>query len=88
MTAGVRFMLLDIVKIGNSRGIRLPAVIIKECNISNKVNMEVVDGVIVISPVKSPRTGWDKAFKKMHAAGEDIMQITAEKIEEPEDWEW
>ncbi len=81
-------MLLDIVKIGNSRGIRLPAVIMKECNISNKVNMEVVDGKIVITPLKSQRTGWDKAFKKMHAAGEDSMQLAEEKIEELEDWEW
>ena len=81
-------MLLDIVKIGNSRGIRLPAVIIKECNISDKVNMEVVEGKIVISPMKSPRAAWDKAFKKMHAAGDDSMQMTEEKIDDLEDWEW
>ena len=81
-------MQLDIVKIGKSKGIRLPAAIIKECRISSTVDMEVIDGKIIISPTNEPRDGWDKAFKKMHMAGDDHMHIPKDQISTLGDWEW
>ena len=81
-------MLLDIVKIGNSKGVRLPSIILKECNITNQVNIEISDGKIIMYPVKQPRVGWEKAFKKMHAAGEDKLIISEGVSDEVEDWEW
>ena len=81
-------MLLDIVKIGNSKGVRLPSVILKECNITSQVNIEVSEGKIIMYPVKQPRVGWDKAFKKMHATGDDVQIISDDVSEEVEDWEW
>lgn len=81
-------MLLDIVKIGNSKGVRLPSVVLKECNITSQVNIEVSDGKIIMYPVKQPRAGWGKAFKKMHTAGDDAQIISEGVSEEVEDWEW
>ncbi len=81
-------MLLDIVKIGNSRGVRLPSIILKECNITSQVNIEVSDGKIIMYPVKQPRSGWEKAFRKMHAEGEDVQIITEAVSDETEDWKW
>ena len=81
-------MLLDIVKIGNSKGVRLPAVVLKECNITDQVNIEVSDGRIIMYPVKQPRAGWEKAFRRMHAAGDDKLIISEGISNEVEDWEW
>jgi antitoxin MazE len=82
-------MLLDVVRIGNSKGIRLPAVILKECNITDKVEMEVKDGRIIIVPSEGPRKDWDIKFKEMNAAGDDKLLIAEEELSENlEDWEW
>ena len=56
-------MEVDIVSIGNSRGIRIPAHILKLCGIDKKVQMEVRDGQITLTPVKSVRQGWEEAFR-------------------------
>ena len=53
----------DIVSIGNSRGIRIPAHILKLCGIEKKVRMEVRDGQIMLTPVKAVRQGWEEAFR-------------------------
>ena len=54
----------DIVSIGNSRGIRIPAHILKLCGIEKKVQMEVRDGQITLTPVKEVRQGWEDAFRQ------------------------
>jgi len=46
-------MKMQIVKIGNSKGIRIPSVMLKQCEIEKDVDVEVVDGAIVIKPSKS-----------------------------------
>ncbi len=50
-------MQMDIVKIGNSKGIRLPLLVLKQCGIDSKVELEVKDGCIIIKPVLAPRQG-------------------------------
>ena len=49
--------------------------ILKECNISEKVEMEVKDGKIIIMPVISPRENWESEFKRMHKNGDDTLLI-------------
>ena len=53
----------DIVSIGNSRGNRIPAHILKLCGIEKKVRMEVRDGQITLTPIKAVRQGWEEAFR-------------------------
>ena len=53
----------DIISIGNSRGIRIPAHILKLCGIEKKVRMEVRDGQITLTPIKAVRQGWEEAFR-------------------------
>ncbi|BBB91603.1 MAG TPA: AbrB/MazE/SpoVT family DNA-binding domain-containing protein [Methylomusa anaerophila] len=68
-------MQADIVKIGNSRGIRLPATILKQCGIGSKVELEIKDNKIILKPVKTPRQGWAAAFKRMNQNDDDILLI-------------
>jgi antitoxin MazE len=54
----------DIVPIGNSKGIRIPAHILKQCGIDKKVQIEVNGNKITLTPARAPRQGWEEAFKK------------------------
>ena len=84
----VMIMHTDIIKIGNSRGIRIPAYILKECNIDNEVDIQVNEGKIILAPVKAARVGWNKKFKEMHENNEDCLLINEDVDIELEDWKW
>lgn len=81
-------MLTNIVRIGNSKGIRIPARLLKECQIADQVDLEVEDGKIVIFPVSKPRKNWEASFKQMHQNGDDEFVIDEQLGLELEDWEW
>jgi antitoxin MazE len=66
-------MELSIVKIGNSKGIRLSKTILEKYDIRDAVEVILEKGFIVLKPKTSPRKGWEKAFKKMHDRGDDQL---------------
>jgi antitoxin MazE len=80
-----------LIKIGNSRGIRLPKAIIEQAGLEEVVELEVEDDQIVIRPTKNPRAGWEESCRRMHEAGDDqlidgpLPSLT--KFDE-EEWEW
>jgi|LSQX01.2.fsa_nt_gb antitoxin MazE len=81
-------MFVDVVKIGNSKGIRIPAYILKECMINDQVQIDIVDGKIIITPVQSPRKDWAQKFKDMHKNGDDELLIDEIVDVDTEDLEW
>jgi antitoxin MazE len=66
-------MEVSVVKIGNSRGIRFSKTIIERYNIRDTVELILDKGHIIIKPLSKPRNGWDEAFIKMHANGDDKL---------------
>jgi antitoxin MazE len=64
---------VSVVKIGNSKGIRLSKTLIEKYNIKDTVEVVMEKGYIIIKPKSEPRKGWEKAFKKMHENGEDEL---------------
>ena len=80
-------MLVSVVQIGNSRGIRLPKNILRELNIEDEVEMTVRNDALLIKSVESkPRKGWNEAFSKMSKDKEDKL-LMPENIDS-EDFEW
>lgn len=80
-------MLVTVVPIGNSRGIRIPKSVLKQLNIEEKVEMEVHDTEILIRPItRKPREGWSEKFIKMYQNGDDKLFI--DDIIELEDFQW
>ena len=71
-------MQMDIIKIGNSRGIRLPLAVLKQCGIDSKVELEIQDNCIIIKPIKNPRQGWAEALERMHQNNDDLPVISDE----------
>ena len=64
---------VSVVKIGNSKGIRLSKTLIEKYNIKNTVELIMEKGYITIKPKAEPRKDWEKAFKKMHKIGDDQL---------------
>ena len=68
-------MEVSVIKIGNSKGIRLPKTLLEKYNIHDTVEVILEKGQIVIKPLSRPRKGWEKAFKKMAENGDDRLLI-------------
>lgn len=62
-----------IVKIGNSKGLRLSKTILEKYNITNKVELTLGDNEIILKPIVKPRQGWADQFKKMNEEGDDAL---------------
>lgn len=85
-------MKTKVVKIGNSRGIRIPKSLIHESGLKNEVELEVSNGQIIIKPISTNRESWDSAFKKMAKKQEDILldneSILSQSSWDQIEWEW
>ena len=82
-------MKVNIVSIGNSKGIRIPKSILDQCNFNKEAGLEVENNKLIIKPVKKKvREGWDSAFKLMHERKEDILLLDDPLDIEMKNWEW
>ncbi len=58
-----------LIKIGNSQGIRIPQLLIKQANLQNKeFEIQVVDNGLLITPIKKTRQGWKEQFQSIAAS--------------------
>ncbi len=80
-----------IVRIGNSRGIRIPKLLIEQSGIADEVEIELSGNALVIRSARPPRSGWEDSFRAMAAVGDDTLldpgSIGATRWDE-EEWEW
>lgn len=58
-------MEVNVIKIGNSKGIRLSKTILNEYEIEGVVELELKDDHIEIRPKRKPRLNWEIALKEM-----------------------
>src|SRR5437867_1439153 len=65
-----------LIRIGNSRGVRLPKAVIEQAKLGDEVELTVQGTEVVLSAAtKQPRAGWDEAFKKALARlGPDALE--------------
>jgi antitoxin MazE len=82
-------MKANIVRIGNSKGIRLPKTLLQEAQLEGEVELQAERGRILISRSAPPRAGWANAARRMQAQGEDglLDPPTATRFDK-EDWKW
>lgn len=66
-------MVLSVVNVGNSRGIRLSKTIIEKYGIGDKLEIILEKDYIILKPTKLPRQDWDEAFKQMRENGDDQL---------------
>lgn len=66
-------MRTKLIRIGNSRGIRIPKPLLEHAGLRDQVDIEFEDGAIVVRCADLPRAGWDERFARMAAAGDDAL---------------
>ena len=80
-----------VIKIGNSRGIRIPRLLLQHVGLDAEVQIEAEDDRLVIRPVRHARAGWDEQFKAMAERGDDRLldeETSSLRRWDTEEWEW
>ena len=68
-------MEVSIIKIGNSKGIRLSKTLLEKYHIRDSVDLILEKGQIIIKPLHKPRKDWELAFKEMNANKDDKLHF-------------
>lgn len=78
---------VSLIRIGNSKGIRLPKALLEKYNIQDTIELVLKKGYIVLKPKTKARDGWEAAFKSMHEQGDD-QKIVSDVFEDEDFEEW
>ncbi len=65
----------QIIKIGNSKGLRLSKTILEKYNIKDRVELILENEQIILKPIAQPREGWEASAKEMRKNGHDRLLI-------------
>ena len=84
-------MKANIIRIGNSQGVRIPKVLLEQTRLSGEVEMEVRGNTIIIKTASRPRNDWAEKFTAMAERGDDRL-LDAEQMGQTsfdeEEWLW
>jgi antitoxin MazE len=82
-------MHVNLIQIGNSKGIRLPKTVLQALKVEKELDIEVKDQTLIVKPVRgSSRQGWEEKLKAMHKRGEDKPLISDMLDIDNKEWEW
>jgi antitoxin MazE len=83
-------MRASVVRIGNSRGIRIPKALLEHYRLTDAVELEMEDDHLVIRrPFSKPRQGWEDAFRVMHQHGADkLLDQKTPTAWDRTEWQW
>ena len=83
-------MRIELVRIGNSRGIRIPKPLIEQCGFGDAVELHVEQDRLVIAPERAARQGWKEAFAAAGSSAHDPLPFDALPSNEfdAEEWTW
>ena len=82
-------MRIELVRIGNSRGIRIPKPVIEQCGFGDTVEMQMEKDRLVIAPDRPPRQGWREAFASAGSSASDPILLDLPQNEfDTEEWTW
>jgi antitoxin MazE len=78
-----------LIRIGNSRGIRIPKPLLEQVGLRDTVQIREEKGRLVIRPDKALRQGWGEAFRAMAERGDDriLLDETTNAFDSKE-WTW
>jgi antitoxin MazE len=78
-----------LIKIGNSRGIRIPKVLIDQVRLGAEVEIAVQRDQLVIRSASRPRAGWDEQLRAMAERGDDrLLDEPAATHWDASEWQW
>jgi antitoxin MazE len=79
----------QIVKIGNSRGIRIPKILIDQFGLDKEVEISIQRDRLVIRPTSRPRHNWEEQFRAMAERGDDqLLDAPTPTQWDQDEWRW
>jgi antitoxin MazE len=85
-------MKTQIVRIGNSQGIRIPKPFLEQSGIGKEVDIEVQGNQIVLRSLRRTREGWEEAFREMARRGDDGLldeeSLLTQSSWDEQEWQW
>ena len=84
-------MRTNIIRIGNSQGVRIPKILLEQSRLGTEVELEIENETIVIRSAARSREGWAEKFRLMSESGDET--IVDEDLSGPtewdkDEWEW
>jgi len=78
-----------IVRIGTSRGIRVPKGLLDEAQLPEEVELQSEHGQLVVRAARGPRAGWAAAAKAMRSRGDDqLLDAPTRTHFDEKEWQW
>lgn len=77
-------MKTSVIRIGNSKGIRLSKMLLAKYKIEDEVELVLEPEAIIIRPVIKPRHDWESAFAKVKDASDETLLI--DDVLDENDW--
>jgi antitoxin MazE len=77
-----------LVRIGNSRGVRLPKAVIEQVGLGEDIELQVEGDRVVITAAAPPRTGWAEAAKRLAAESRDLLDVPFLTRFDEDEWQW
>ena len=81
-------MKTKLVRIGNSRGIRLPKPLIEQAGLEEDVQLEVQGNTVVIRAISSTRAGWAAAAADLARTDDGLLDAVAPTAFDRKEWTW
>ncbi|MEX0690739.1 MAG: hypothetical protein WD934_09935 [Gemmatimonadales bacterium] len=75
-----------LIRIGNSRGVRLAKPLLEQAGLEDEVDIRVEPGAVIITAAVMPRAGWAEAAAR-HGPAELLDAPTATRFD-VEEWAW
>jgi len=79
-------MRINLVKVGNSKGVIIPAALLASCGLKDVVDLQIKGKKLVIEALKQPRSGW---FEGYQAENDEAAVLDSIPVDEGDDeWVW
>jgi antitoxin MazE len=78
-------MRINLVKIGNSKGVIIPAAILASCGLNDAIDLQIKGKKLVIEALKQPRAGW---FDTVQAEPDEAVLDAIPVDEGDDEWLW
>lgn len=81
-------MKAQIIRIGNSQGVRIPKTLLEDGKLSGEVELELHEDGILIRSLQKPRANWDAAFRTVADTDDDQQPSEIPTEFEKKEWQW
>jgi len=84
--------MVQLIKIGNSQGVRIPKALIKQANLNNQqLQFVLTDDGLLIKPINKPRSSWENSIReaqsKYRISDEENLWLDT-PVSSDDDWQW